>query len=193
MFALLITAISFAVIFEIGVSQGKKRLIEAERKAAQQNHVQGRSIMPVSGGKSLPEEPSERREGVETPTKRTESATKTEESAEVKPTRRDTQVPTGGELPIEPPQDQPIERSQTVQYTVQVGTFGSRQNAEKLVALLKSYEYKSWLRVETAASGTLYSVFVGGFNTREKAKKFGGLLQNRLSFVTSYMVREIQE
>ena len=78
-------------------------------------------------------------------------------------------------------------------YTAQVATFRSRQNAENLVEKLESYEYESWLEPEPYEKETLYSVFVGAFSTRDEAKQFGTLLQARLSFVTGYMVREIEE
>ena len=104
-------------------------------------------------------------------------------------------MPTGGDLPIESLQEQPTKQRQTetsvAKYTVQTGAFSSRQNAEDLVALLKSYEYNSWLRPEPIAEGELYSVFVGGFCARDEAKRFGESLKNRLPFVTDYMVREI--
>ena len=108
-----------------------------------------------------------------------------------------SQIPIGGDLPIMPPEEQSEEQPQvasgSIYYTVQVGTFGARQNAENLVAKLKSYEYKSWMKEESSSEGTLYSVLVGGFSTRDEAKQFGDLLKNNLSFVSSYMVREIQE
>ena len=78
-------------------------------------------------------------------------------------------------------------------YTIQVGSFGLLQNAENLVAQLKSYEYKSWFKPEPSAEKMLYSVFVGGFKTRDEANQFGGSLRDRLSFIKSYMVREIQK
>ena len=111
--------------------------------------------------------------------------------------RAASQMPIGGDLPIMTPEEQSEEQPQvaagSVYYTVQVGTFGAHQNAENLVAKLKSYEYKSWSRPESSSGRTLYSVLVGGFSTRDEAKQFGDSLQNNLSFVSSYMVREMQE
>ncbi|MFC1716674.1 SPOR domain-containing protein [Candidatus Poribacteria bacterium] len=185
--ALIAAALVLTVVFEIGVWVGKKRIIEAEQAVAQRNDLPFRSTAPASDEEDSPADSSpEQAEEERKPARQTETSV-----------RATLKIPTGGEFPAIPSQNQSTEQPQAggeaAQYTVQVGTFGSQQNAEKLVALLKSYEYRSWLRPEPSAENMLYSVFVGGFNTRDEAKQFGSFLQARLSFVTSYMVREIQE
>lgn len=181
--ALVVAAIALTAVFEIGVSVGKKRVIEAEQVAAQQNNMPWRSTVPASDEEApFTDPPSEQATEAQKPAPQNDT-----------PARAASQIPTGGEFPVIPPQKQPPTGGKAVQYTVQVGTFSSYQSAEDLVALLKSYEYKSWLRPEPSTEQVLYSVFVGGFDTRDEAKQFGNSLRNRLLFVTDYVVREIQE
>ena len=171
-FALLMAVVALTAVFEIGVSVGKKRIIDAEREVMRRSNAKWDSTVPESDEK-----------------------TSAADSSPDASTRAAMKIPTGGDLPIESPQERPTEQRQIEtnisKYTVQIGTFGSNKNAEELVALLKSYEYNSWLRSEPTAEGAFYSVFVGGFSTRDEAKQFGESLKNRLSFVTDYMVREI--
>lgn len=180
-FALLMAVVALTAAFEIGVSVGKKRIIDAEREVMRRSNPRWDSIVPESDEKNHPGD-----------SENTEKKAVQQSDTEIQATMR---IPTGGDLPIESPQEQPTEQRQTetsvAKYTVQIGTFSSHQNAEDLVALLKSYEYNSWLRPERTAEGELYSVFVGGFSIRDEAKQFGESLKNRLSFVTDYMVREI--
>lgn len=180
---LILAAFALAAIFESGVSVGKKRLIAAEREVIQRGDM---SLIPTM---SVPSEGD-----------RTWSDQTVEErkpSRQSKAPVRASKIPIGGETPAIPPEDESTEQPQTsvkdVMYTIQVGTFGSLQNAENLVAQLKSYEYKAWFKPEPSAEKMLYSVFVGGFKIRDEAKQFGGSLRDRLSFIKSYMIREIQE
>jgi cell division septation protein DedD len=80
-----------------------------------------------------------------------------------------------------------------MEYTVQVGTFGSRKNAENLVKLLESYEYKSWMDIQTSPERTLYLVMVGSFKTKEEAEDFGNEIKTSLSYITDYRIRKIEE
>jgi len=70
--------------------------------------------------------------------------------------------------------------SQTEQkpiFTVQVGAFGSKANADNLVRRLTAESHRD-ITVVTAASGgqTLYRVRVGAFQRREEADAFAGKL-----------------
>ena len=171
-FALLMAVVAFTAVFEIGVSVGKKRIVDAERAAVRRGNANRNAAAPESD----------------------EKAPAADSSPDVS-ARAAMKIPTSGDLPIESLQEQPTEQRQNEtsvpKYTVQIGSFGSNKNAEDLVALLKSYEYNSWLRPEQTEAGDIYSVFVGGFKTRDEAKQFGESLKNRLSFVMDYMVREI--
>ena len=93
--------------------------------------------------------------------------------------------------------DQSAEQSEVEEkgadYTVQVGAFNSRQNAENTVELLESYEYKPWLRPELDKEKTLYCVFIGKFDTKAEAEQFGKSLRETLSFITDYQVRKMRE
>ena len=150
--SLIIVAFALTIVFEVGVSVGKKRVIKAEKEAARQNDIQRRAA--------------------------------TSTSTEVKLPRR---------LSTDQQVEQPAVEKKGVQYTVQVGTFGSHENAENLVNLIRSYEYKSWLRPESGTGETLYCVFVGRFDTSDEAEQFGELMRERLSYVNEYRVRKIEE
>jgi len=94
------------------------------------------------------------------------------------------------QLPLNPPEAE----EEKAKYTVQVGTYRSRQGAEEMMKLLESYEYKPRLKTEPETETTsLHSVLVGKFKTREEAEKYGRAMQNSLTYVNSYMVREISE
>jgi len=143
--ALIVAAIGITIAFEVGVSVGKKRVIEAEQESMQQNNIKVQSATELSNNLKLPLNPPEADE-------------------------------------------------EKVKYTVQVGTYRSRQGAEDMMELLESYEYAPWLKTEPETETTsLHSVLVGKFDTRDEAEKYGTAMQNSLSYVNSYMVREISE
>ncbi len=179
--SLLVAAIALTAVFEAGVLVGKKRAIKAVLEAEQQGDSRKRSPMKVSTEAKLPgrepaDQPSEQLEPGEAPQSDTQS------------------YPAEPEPPRNPLSEQPTEAlmEKAAQYTVQVGVFSSRQNAEGLVNLLKSHEYESWLKPASVADRTLFFVFVGRFETREEAGKFGRLLQDRLSYITDYKVSKVQ-
>ena len=179
--SLFIAAIALTAVFEAGVLVGKKRGIKAALEAEQQGDTQTRSRMKVSTEAKLPGvEPADQ------PAKQLEA---------LEDQQSDTQsYPAEPELPGNPLSEQPAEAlmEKAAQYTVQVGVFSSRQNAEGLVNLLKSHEYESWLEPASVADRTLYFVFVGRFEAREEADKFGRLMRDRLSYITDYKVGEVQ-
>ncbi len=179
--SLLIAAIALTAVFEAGVLVGKKRGIKAALEAEQQGDIQTRSPVKVSTEAELPggeptDQPAKQLEPGEAPQSDTQSY-----SAEP-------------ELPRNPLSEQPEEAltEKAAEYTVQVGAFSSRQNAEGLVNLLKSYEYESWLKPASVQEKTLYFVFAGRFGASEEADKFGRLLRDRLSYITDYKVSEVQ-
>jgi cell division septation protein DedD len=162
---LIIAAISLTVVFEVGVWVGKKRVINAEREAARQSDVQMRAATKVPARTNL-----------------------SHKSSPDQPTGlpSDPRVRGGEEGPLEA-------EKKAAKYTVQVGTFSSYENAVDMVRLLESYEYRAWLSPESDTEKTLYCVFVGRFGARDEAERFGKSLQETLSYVTEYKVREIQE
>jgi cell division septation protein DedD len=54
-------------------------------------------------------------------------------------------------------------------FSVQVGAFGSKANAEVLVNRLKGKGYDAFIQEGTKAGGTIYRVLVGSFDSRKEA------------------------
>jgi len=106
--------------------------------------------------------------------------------------KKETQPPVDEKLMVRLPAKQP-EAEEKAKYTVKVGTFSSQKSAENLADLLKSSGYKSWLKSESLAGKTVYHVLVGEFDSVDKAKQFGNSLQEKSSYVTDYMIKEIQK
>ena len=167
--------------------------MDAEREAALEDEMQIPAAMKTStGGPTLYNFSADRS------TEWTEAGEDTELEATL---RSNTQMSVdpgalaGEDLRYSSPADQSTQHLGTEekkpQYTVQVGTFRSRQNAEDLVKSLESYGYESWVRPEPYGEETLYSVLVGRLDTRDEAEVFGRALRERLLYVTGYMVRKI--
>jgi len=171
--ALLIAAIALTVVFEAGVLIGKRRGIKATLEAEQPYETQTRSPVKLSTEAKLP--------GGEPPDQPVEQPEPVEDQNPAE------------EVSTEPKQPEEALTEKIAQYTVQVGAFSSRQNAEGLVNLLKSYEYESWLKPGSVQEKTLYFVFAGRFGARDEADKFGSSLQNRLSHITEYKVSKMQD
>ena len=208
---LIIAVFALTFAFELGVSIGKKRVIEAEREVAQQDNIQMRAATRASTEEalshdSLPDQPAKPLEVEKADLGSARQNNMREQTplhspevlSEAPPQVREaTKASTGGDSPHALSPQQPTEQLEVEekepQYTVQVGTFKSRQNAENLVERLESYEYESWLRPEPYAEETLYSVFVERFGAKDEAEQFGKSIRERLSYVTQYRVREIQE
>jgi cell division septation protein DedD len=171
---IIVAAIVLTVVFEVGVLVGKRRVIRAEMEAARQYDMHMRAAAKTSTEVRLPHRsPSDQ----------------TREPSEAKGN-------TSHASPSDQPDqliEQPEREAERLQYTVQVGTFGSRQNAENMVNLLRSYEYESWLSPEAHEEKTLHCVFVGRFDTKDEAEQFGKSMQKTLSYVTEYRVSRIQE
>ena len=195
---LIIVALALTIVFEVGVLVGKKRVIKAEMEAARQYDMQMRAATKTSTEARLPH-----RSLSDQATEPLEAGRNTETEA----ARRDdiqpgaaSETSTGGGLLDTSPRDQTDQSAEQLdvgdkeyQYTIQVGTFGFRQNAENMVNLLRSYEYESWSSSEADEEKTLYCVFIGRFDTRDEAEQFGRSIRETLSYVTEYRVSKIQE
>lgn len=78
--------------------------------------------------------------------------------------------------------------AQTNYWTVQIGAFGSRTNADRLAADQRSNGYTVQVDPITANRQTLYAVRVGKFNTRDAADSFA----QRVFGAGGYRVVEIE-
>lgn len=106
------------------------------------------------------------------------------------------------EIKVTPPQ-MPIETIQKkimdqqtqaedkkVTYTVKLGTFSSRENAEKLMNSLRSLGYSPSATSESIGGQEVHHVYIGKFDDSAKAKEFGESLQGKSSYITDYMIKE---
>ena len=92
---------------------------------------------------------------------------------------------------------EPPQTAEVVQYTVQVGSFSSYQNAAAMVNSLRGDGHTCWIGTELSSDSDttqkFYPVFVGRFRTKEAGDQIGKVLVRRLPSITRYMVREIKE
>lgn len=178
---LIIFAIMLAGAFGMGVYMGKERLIQAETKAIRQSEIQP-PIMTKNIAESNPQEVpatnNPRQENINNEPQTTAS--------NLPKTITTVPVPNQSQESIRP------EYTVIPQYTVQVGVFGSRENAEKLAKILNSYEYDSWILSKTNNEKTLHFVFNGRFGTKEEAERAGKLMQERITYIKEYKVKEIE-
>ena len=192
--AIIIAAIFLTVVFEVGVWIGKQRGIKAKLEADRRTGMPGQPTRKVSTEAKLP--------GLTSPDTHPKQQEPVE-AAKPKPAGQDNAQPTTpqdvtaeAKPPHEPQQAQSREElaaAEAGKYTVQVGAFSSRENAEKLVALLESYEYESWSKPKLVAGKILHFVFIGRFETEQEGEQLGRSMQGKLSYITDYKVRKIQD
>jgi len=82
----------------------------------------------------------------------------------------------------EPPQDEPAPRdeepaSSTGMWAVQLGSFGNKENAERLAAELRKQGYAAFLSQLSTESGTLHRVRIGPQKDRDSAEQMAARLQ----------------
>jgi Tfp pilus assembly protein PilO/cell division septation protein DedD len=76
-------------------------------------------------------------------------------------------------------------------YIVRVGVFIFYENAEHLVKLLKSHEYKPWIKTYTYNGRATYWVYAGAFETKERAENFAETMNKKLSGIDDYVITEM--
>ncbi len=89
---------------------------------------------------------------------------------------------------------EPSETAEVVQYTIQVGSFSSYNNAAALVNTLRGDGHTCWMEPESPSDTvqTVYRVFVGRFRTRKAGEQIGGVLVRRLPSIIGYTIKEIK-
>jgi cell division septation protein DedD len=179
---LIIFAIALAVTFEVGVYVGKERLINGEMEAMRQIETQT-PIVTKTVAKDT------------TTTNSNSDISKISDNLGT-PIQSDNR-PSQSLPPKDLPNQSELETAKSSytiipQYTVQVGVFSSRQNAEKLVNMLKAYEYDSWVVSKADNEKSLYFVFNGKFETKEEAEKFGNNLKARLTYIKDFKVKKLE-
>jgi len=176
----IIFALALGLTFELGINIGKKRLIKEEMEAINQSSTPAPLITKAIDNTS-------------------ESVDK---GSDVSQTKNDTPTsipvdnqPSKNLVENKTPQTSETTKSDyiiTPRYTVQVGVFSSRQNAEKLANMLNAYEYDSWVMSKTDSQQTLHFVFNGRFEIKEDAEKFGKMLKERLTFINDYKIKKLE-
>jgi len=86
---------------------------------------------------------------------------------------------TPGSVPAKniPAQENKIEKADAI-FSVQVGYFKSKNNAEKLTAKLKQKGYDSYVSMQSKSSNTFYRVMVGHFTSRIDAESMSRKLKS---------------
>jgi DedD protein len=74
-------------------------------------------------------------------------------------------------------------------FTVRVGSFGNRANADALVARLVAAGQKAYIRPVQTAQGPLSAVFVGPVATRNEANRLQGELKSRFQLSDAIVQR----
>lgn len=87
--------------------------------------------------------------------------------------------------PVKPFKDVPKTTSD-FQYTVQVGAFIYKENAEKLLRLVNSHGFDGWMRQAQHSGRQMHFVYVGKYRTLNEARQVGRDMQNKISDVKYY-------
>jgi DedD protein len=112
----------------------------------------------------------------------------TTEPRQVEPEQEVMRRPEPSRLPSspadKPPQEQPQDKpkaeepaSSTGMWAVQLGSFGNKENAERLAAELRKQGYAAFLSQLDTASGTLHRVRIGPQKDRDSAEQMAARLQ----------------
>jgi len=97
-------------------------------------------------------------------------------------------------IQLKSPQESSIESENTgmvSEYTVKLGTFASRDNADELIKSLKASGYSPQIRSEMVGDKKVYHIYIGKFGTSGEAKDFGRSLKENETSVTDYMIKEM--
>jgi cell division septation protein DedD len=78
-------------------------------------------------------------------------------------------------------------------YTVSVGVFESYENAEKLANIIKSNDYRPWIRSYTSNGETNHRVYLGAFESKNKAEEFAQSVQKKLPFIANYEIVSVKQ
>lgn len=87
------------------------------------------------------------------------------------------------------PSTEPIDEN--AEYTVKLGTFASKANADSLISSLKASGYNPRISFEMDGDKKIYHVYIGKFNTSGEAKEYGRSLKEKETSVTDYMIKQM--
>ncbi|MBD3185116.1 hypothetical protein GF312_22740 [Candidatus Poribacteria bacterium] len=181
-------AVFLVVVFEIGVSIGKKRVVFQDINPKTSSTV----LKDIIKETNINESRSQNVSSFSYPSNASvksnnESQIKTQPLEDMESEEQTNIIPVEKQIHQTPVnKDYPF-------YTIQVGIFGSRDNAQKLMKILNSYEYKSWIIQEQRSGKTFNTVMVGRFSSEDEAENFGKSLKLRISYIDNYIVREMLE
>jgi Tfp pilus assembly PilM family ATPase/cell division septation protein DedD len=75
-------------------------------------------------------------------------------------------------------------------YSIRIGVFSSKKNADKAIALMKSKNYNPWIKYKTSKRQTTRQVFIGRFRTEKEADQFGELMKKDLPWLSGYVIQK---
>jgi cell division septation protein DedD len=81
-------------------------------------------------------------------------------------------------------------RQQGEVYSIRVGVFNSKENADEVTALMKSKNYDSWIKYDASAKQATNQVYIGRFKTKKEANQFGELMKKELPWTSGYIIEK---
>jgi len=181
--AVVIASIALTIVFNIGLYVGKKRVINAEIKSEQEfakkilsdmessshkiNSVRSSIVLQNPMGITKNEQPDVPKQTSQKAQAKESKPPKQQEKADISNEKKST--------------DQ-------FDYTVKIGAFSQKENAEKMINLLKSDGYEPWIESEN----NMYHVMLGRFSNAQIAGSFGDKLQSK-PYMNGYMIKQISK
>jgi cell division septation protein DedD len=195
---MIVVVIILTAVFYIGVSIGKKKVINAEIEAQKYDEIRAlaRIAQAVDRAKdALYHEEQEQKSSLSANT--TSGIKQISDSivkSDIKP--KQEKLPQVAleqnleekEKKIEMPKKEIEEKTENkVFYTVKLGTFSSEENATKLANLVKELNYSPEIKYD----GEFFHVIVGKFPNKDEAKKFGDELISKSPNIENYIIKEL--
>lgn len=184
--SVLIASLALTAVFNIGIYVGKRRVINAELKEEQQKLD---NILSEIESIDFPISPNFNVEG------QSEKKTKGGNLSESKKINSEIHEETHIREKNKVTKAEIVSKDKSVtkkkKYTVKIGTFTQRKNAEKLLNLIKSFGYESWIINDSDSQA--FHVIVGKFNDIDLALSFGKELKTKHQFINGYIIKEFKD
>jgi DedD protein len=75
-------------------------------------------------------------------------------------------------------------------YSIRVGVFSSKENADEVTKLMKSKNYDPWIKYDTSTKEAPNQVYIGRFKTKKEADRFGELMKKELPWTKGSIIEK---